>query len=163
MSLIVDCYNVLHVDMPPLLAGLDEGRLCVALGRTPWADAPITVVADGRPKPLRAAVSPDPAVELVFAGSHRSADDLIIQMIRQHSAPRRLTVVSSDREIRAAARKRRARDLSSEDFIHKLTRYADRGLAGPRLPPRPGRPHVDPLPPELVQRWKRAFGFGDQE
>lgn len=53
MSLIVDCYNVLHVTMPPLLAGLDEGRLCAVLDRTPWADSAVTVVADGRPKPLR--------------------------------------------------------------------------------------------------------------
>ena len=156
MALIVDCYNVLHVSMPPVLAGLDEGRLCEALSRSPWAESPITVVADGRPKPLRASESPAAGVELIFAGSHRSADELIIQQIRHDSAPRRLTVVSSDREIRAAARRRRARDLSSEDFVEKLARYVQR-----RGIPRPvsARPAVDPLPPELVQRWKRAFGF----
>ena len=160
MALIVDCYNVLHATMPPLLAGLDEGQLCVALSRTPWADAAITVVADGRPKPLRASESPAAGIDLVFAGSHRSADDLIIQLIGQHSAPRRLTVVSSDREIRAAARRRRARDVSSEDFIEKLARYAQRpGNARPVS----ARPAVDPLPPELVQRWKKAFGFQSHE
>ncbi len=156
MSLIVDCYNVLHVTMPPLLAGLDEGRLCAVLDRTPWADSAVTVVADGRPKPLRASESPVATVDLIFAGSHRSADDLIIQMIRQHTAPRRLTVVSSDREIRAAARKRRARDLSSEDFVDKLAKYAQRMGATRRVT---ARPTIDPLPPELVQRWKQAFGF----
>jgi len=160
MPLIVDCYNVLHATMPPMLAGLDEGGLCHALARTAWARSPITVVADGRPKPLRATESPVAAVDLVFAGSHRSADDLIIELINQHSAPRRLTVVSSDRVIRTAARRRKARDLASDDFIDKLCHQLRQHAAGP--PPR-GRPSIAPLPPELVQRWKAAFGFDEHE
>ena len=161
MPLIVDCYNVLHQTMPPMLAGLDEGALCRALGRTPWASPAaggITVVADGRPKPLRAEASPVESVELVFAGSSRSADDLIIDLIAADSAPRRLTVVSSDRQIRAAARRRRARDLPADRFIDKLCGHLRRGET---RPPPPGRPAVDPLPPELVERWKRAFGIDD--
>ncbi|MEM7626702.1 MAG: NYN domain-containing protein [Planctomycetota bacterium] len=172
MRLIVDCYNVLHATMPPVLAGLDEAGLCRALARTTWASHPggisrgnaagagIVVVADGRPKPLRAVESPVPEVELVFAGqtpgSHRSADDLIIQLINQHSAPRRLTVVSSDRQIRAAARRRKARDLSSDDFIDKLVDQLRRHAHGP---PPPDRPDVAPLPPEHVERWKEHFGL----
>ncbi|MEM8739815.1 MAG: NYN domain-containing protein [Planctomycetota bacterium] len=161
MSLIVDCYNVLHETMPPALAGLDEGGLCRALAASGWASAgSVTVVADGRPKPLRAATSPVADVELVFAGSHRSADDLIVQMIDRHTAPRRLTVVSSDRQIRAAARRRRARDLPSDRFIDQLARQLRRRGQGP---PPPGRPRVEPLPPELVERWRRAFGIPDDD
>lgn len=167
MPLIVDCYNVLHATMPPMLAGLSEGGLCQALARTTWATSgggggggAITVVADGRPKPLGVTESPVAAVDLVYAGSHRSADDLIIDLIEADSAPRRLTVVSSDRVIRAAARRRRARDLSSDDFIDKLCHQLRKHAAGP---PPTGRPHIAPLPPELVQRWKDAFGLGDHE
>ncbi|MEO1236393.1 MAG: NYN domain-containing protein [Planctomycetota bacterium] len=161
MTLVVDCYNVLHATMPPMLAGLDEGGLCRALGRTDWARrGPVTVVADGRPKPLRAEVSPVAEVELVFAGSHRSADDLIVELINRDSAPRRLTVVSSDRAIRAAARRRRARDLSSEDFIDRLVHQLRRHRAGP---PPSARPDFGPLPPELVERWRKHFGIPDEE
>lgn len=164
MPLIVDCYNVLHVSMPPLLAGLDEAGLCLALARTRWAGGPITVVADGRPKPLRAAESPVPEVELVFSsqapGSHRSADDLIIHLIDHSSAPRRLTVVSSDRQIRAAARRRRARSLTSDDFIDQLAQQLTQHPAGP---PPSGRPRVDPLSPDMVQRWKQHFGFKPED
>lgn len=160
MPLIIDCYNVLHATMPPMLAGLDEAGLCRALTRTPWARSPITVVADGRPKPLRATESPVAEVDLVFAGSHRSADDLIIHLIDAHSAPRRLTVVSSDRQIRAAARRRKARDLSSDDFIDRLCGHLRQHAAGP---PPPGRPNIAPLPPELIERWKNAFGLGDHD
>ncbi|MEO0514048.1 MAG: NYN domain-containing protein [Planctomycetota bacterium] len=163
MSLIIDCYNVLHTTMPPMLAGLSEAGLCHALARTTWATAaggPITVVADGRPKPLGVAESPVAAVDLVYAGSHRSADDLIIDLINAHSAPRRLTVVSSDRVIRAAARRRRARDMASDDFVDKLCHQLRRHGQGP---PPTNRPAVSPLPPELVQRWRDAFGFRPDE
>jgi hypothetical protein len=164
MSLIVDCYNVPHAPMPPMLAGLDEGGLCVALARSRWAERPMTVVADGRPKPLGVAESPVDGVELLYAGlvpgGHRDADGLIISLINAHSAPRRLTVVSSDRQIRAAARRRRAKDLDSDTFIERLTGQLSRRGAGP---PRPGRPHFPPLPPELVDRWRDAFGIPPEE
>lgn len=175
MALIVDCYNVLHTTMPPMLAGLSEAGLCQALARTSWAGGSggghpggghsggghsggggITVVADGRPKPLGVSESPVAAVDLVYAGSHRSADDLIIDLIDADSAPRRLTVVSSDRQIRAAARRRRARDMTSDAFIDKLCHQLRKHAAGP---PPPGRPNIAPLPPELVRRWREAFGF----
>lgn len=165
MPLIIDCYNVLHTTMPPMLAGLGEAGLCHALARTTWASAGgglggITVVADGRPKPLGVVESPVAVVDLVYAGSHRSADDLIIDLINAYSAPRRLTVVSSDRVIRAAARRRRARDMSSDDFIDKLCHQLRKHAVGP---PPVSRPNVAPLPPELVHRWKRAFGFEDHD
>lgn len=162
MPLIVDCYNVLHLTMPPMLAGLGEAGLCHALARTTWAASggPITVVADGRPKPLGVEASPVAEVDLIYSGSHRSADDLIIDLINADSAPRRLTVVSSDRVIRAATRRRRARDLTSEDFINQLCEQLRKHAQGP---PPPGRPHFAPLPPELVQRWKNAFGFEEHE
>jgi len=162
MPMVVDCYNVLHTTMPPMLAGLSEAGLCHTLARTTWAAAggPVTVVADGRPKPLGVAESPAASVDLVYAGSHRSADDLIIDLINAHSAPRRLTVVSSDRVIRAAARRRRARDMTSDEFIDRLCHQLRKHAAGP---PATSRPSVGPLPPELVNRWKRAFGFEDDE
>ncbi|NBC10130.1 MAG: hypothetical protein GVY24_00145, partial [Planctomycetes bacterium] len=80
--LIIDCYNVLHTPMPPMLAGLDEAGLCRALARTRWVDRTggIVVVADGKPKPLpddrSGAVleqSPVAGVELWWSGPGRSA------------------------------------------------------------------------------------------
>ncbi len=167
MPLIVDCYNVLHATMPPMLAGLNEASLCRALARTPWArgsGGSIVVVADGRPKPLGVTESPVASVDLIYAGSHpgnfRSADDLIIDLIDAATAPRRLTVVSSDRQIRAAARRRRAKDMTSDAFVDRLCGHLRDHAAGP---PPPSRPAVEPLSADLVARWKRAFGFGPHE
>ncbi|MEM9881295.1 MAG: NYN domain-containing protein [Planctomycetota bacterium] len=162
--MIIDCYNVLHTALPPGLAGLDEAGLCRALGRTAWAAAGVTVVADGRPKPGGAVASPASGVELIYSGGSgggRSADDVIAGLIARHSAPRRLTVVSSDRAVRAAARRRRARDWPSEAFVTRLVEQLRR--TSTRGPSHTDRPTVAPLPPELVTRWKRQFGFRDDD
>ncbi len=154
MPLLIDGYNVLHETMPPPLAGLDEGRLCVALSRSVFRNERSVVVCDGRPKPLRASESPVDGVELVFSGAGRSADDVIIAMIEADSAPRRLTVVSSDRKIRAAGRKRRVRVWSSAEFIARLVR----GLGQSPPLPRDAKPGGG-LTPEQVDDWLDTFGI----
>jgi len=152
--LLIDCYNVLHTTMPPMLAGLDEGRLCEALARTAWASRGIVVVADGRPKPLRAQTSPVDEVELLFSGPTRTADSVIIDMINDHTAPRRVTVVSTDRQIRAAARRRRCTAWTSEQFITRLVEQLRGGAAGQ---PGPGKP-TQPLEDHETDAWLAEFG-----
>ncbi len=161
MPLLIDCYNVLHAEKPATLAGLGEASLCGLLAASPWARSGVTVVCDGRPKPH----SPDPeavgAVVLIFSGAGRSADDVIIELIEKDSAPRRLTVVSSDRAIRKAARRRRARDWSSEEFLSRLAKAA-RPSGGAASS---GKPASGPLPDEQVDRWLDWFGIdpGDEK
>jgi hypothetical protein len=157
MPILIDCYNVLHAEKPPALAGLGEASLCALMARGPWARAGVTVVCDGSPKPH----SPDPRevepVELIFSGPGRSADDVIIRLIDEDTAPRRLTVVSSDRTIRRAARRRRARDWSSESFLVRLAQAARGGRQGGGATA-PGKPATGPLPDDHVERWLDYFG-----
>ena len=153
--LLVDCYNVLHVNMPPSLAGLDEAGLCRLLGSHPWAMqfGKIVVVADGRPKPGRAASSPVDNVTLRFSGRTKTADDIIIELIKKESAPRAITVVSTDREIRHAARARRAAVMTSEAVIRELSKRSIRRGGSAQE-----RPDVsDPLPSSLVDHWMKRF------
>lgn len=156
MPIFIDCYNVLHADKPASLAGLGEASLCGLLAGSPWARGGVTVVCDGSPKPH----SPDPRdvepVALIFSGPGRSADDVIIQMIDKDSAPRRLTVVSSDREIRKAARRRRARDISSEAFLEKLALAVKQGGGGTATS---GKPSAGPMTDDHVDRWLDFFGI----
>jgi predicted RNA-binding protein with PIN domain len=162
VALIVDCYNVLRTTMPPALAGLDEAGLCRALARSAWAGQRITVVCDGAPKP-HARDSPVPEVELVYAGRGESADDLIAGLIEADSAPRRLTVVSSDRAIQKAAKRRRAAAMSSEELIHVLASGA--GAPGTRYGPSTGGRinRGKPLEAPEVDRWLEEFGFDPEE
>ena len=156
MPLLIDCYNVLHSPMPPMLAGLDEGGLCLALARTPWHDAGITVVCDGRAGPLGLSESPVAGVKLAYSGPNRSADDVIIARIDGDTAPRRLTVVSSDRQIRRAAGRRRAASWTSENFVHRLVDALHLARATQRH--EPDKPDAGRLDADEVEHWLRRFG-----
>jgi len=169
--LIIDCYNVLHTPMPPMLAGLDEAGLCRALARTSWVrrTGGVVVVADGKPKPLpgdqTGAVleqSPVAEVELRWSGPGRSADSVIIEMVHAHSAPRRVTVVSTDREVRAKARRRRCRVWTSEQFIHKLVEQLRQGGGEGSADQRPTVP-PEGLSDAEVKAWLEAFGLEEEE
>lgn len=154
MPLLIDCYNLLHATMPPSLAGLEEERLCELLAVSEWAGEGISVVCDGVVKPLGLTTSPVDEVELIYSGPNRSADDVIIQMIDADSAPKRLTVVSTDREIRAATRRRRARVIISAEFVSILGSLVGR-LNRPSGEPEPV-PEV--LPEDQVDGWLEEFG-----
>jgi uncharacterized protein len=121
--LIIDGYNVLHS------CGLIRGkqiaearaRLLEHLRRN--LDEPdrkrTTVVFDSNlPRETHSETVADVLVE--FASDHPSADERIIQLIRKHSAPKQLLVISSDHEIQRAARSRGAKGVDSEVWFEKL-------------------------------------------
>jgi len=66
-------------------------------------------------------------LEVFFAGLGVDADSVIEDKIKASTAPRKLTVVSSDRRVRKAARKRRAVSVRSEAFWSGLLRSLNRG------------------------------------
>ena len=154
MPLFIDCYNLLHADMPPSLAGLEEDGLCRLLAASPWAGDRIVVVCDGVVKPGTPRVSPVSQVELIYSGKDRTADDVIIQMVVAYSAPRSMYVVTDDREIRAAVRRRKAQVISTGSFIRALA----------TTPPSSSRPspvarHRPTLPAGEVNAWLEEFGI----
>jgi predicted RNA-binding protein with PIN domain len=55
-------------------------------------------------------------LEVIFSGTSREADDIIEKLVLENTAPKRLIVVSSDRRIKTAAKKRKATALDSADF-----------------------------------------------
>jgi len=156
VPLLVDCYNVLHTEKPPLLAGLTTARLCRALATSRWAGEPIVVVCDGRPAPTEITRSPVAGVQLVYSGAERIADAVIADHIAQHTAPRRLLVVSSDHEIQQAARRRRSGHLSSETFLHYLAqspREAASAVAGGDKPSPTEQSRAE------IDAWLQSFGY----
>lgn len=154
MALVIDTYNLLHATMPPSLAGLDEMGLCRLLARSEFAGQRMVMVCDGRPKPHAPAGTFD-GVEVVYSGSDRTADDVIMELIERDTAPRRLVVVSSDRAIQAAARRRRAYAFSADAFIRLLMH------SRPTTSSAPARP-TEPLTEEQVEHWLREFGIKDE-
>lgn len=161
--LLIDCYNVLHQTMPPSLAGLDEGRLCGLLSRSGLARAcgGAVVVCDGMVKPGQPSACGG-EVELVYAGVGKSADGEILRRIEACSTPRKLVVVSTDRELSKAAGRRKARCWRSEEFVSKLGQAIRRlpggGSGGAGGAVGPEKPEVAGLPEEEVRRWAKLFG-----
>ena len=94
-----------------------EVELCRVLGRFFAATAEDgQVVFDGGGPASKGDFDSVTNVEVVFAGFHKDSDSIIEEKIKANTAPRRLTVVSSDRRLRKAAALRKATAIKSEDF-----------------------------------------------
>ncbi len=62
-------------------------------------------------------------LNLIFALGDENADARIEQLIAAHSAPKSLTVVSTDHRVRRAARRRKARSVTADEFLDELERF----------------------------------------
>jgi uncharacterized protein len=82
-------------------------------------------------------------ITVVFAIDNENADERIEHLIAAHSAPKTLTVVSSDHRIRQAASRRKARAVTADEF---WTGLRDR---------KPGRPTPQLPPPSAEERARR--------
>jgi hypothetical protein len=135
-------------------AGTEANRigLCRHLGELARAGEKVTVVFDGPPPqgPLAREVD-EPGVTIYFS-SGRTADEVIAELILADTAPRRLTVVSTDHEIRRNAHKRRCPTLDSEAFAEIL-------LSPPatRRPGEPAEKRQGLLSEEETEAWLKEF------
>ncbi len=159
MPVVIDGNNLLYAAQSAGTTELLMGRsmLCDTLSR--WAErrsAHVHIVFDGpQPNPALAVQIGKPHVEVSFSGAGVSADAVVIERIERDSAARRLLVVSSDRAIVRAAKRRRARAMRSEDFWAAV----QRDLARPR------RQRVEPeekeagLGADATREWLEEFGL----
>ncbi len=166
MSLLIDGYNLLHAS-GLLGRGIGPGSLERSRGAlvrflSESLDeaelASTTVVFDAREAPPGLPrTSKQFGITVRFAEPGGDADQLIEQLILADSAPRRLTVVSSDHRLHRAARRRKATAIDSDRwYAETLRRRIDRqrslpGAAKPSGPPTEGE----------VRYWLRQFGLED--
>ena len=154
---LVDAYNVLHVVgvLPPELAGIDLEELASLLEGSRFDRGEVLLICDGVPKPHQVSGG---RVHVRFAGAGTTADELIIRLVRRSSAPRQLTVVTTDREIAQHARRRRATVLSSEFFLASLVEdHHAKSRSGVRTARRPAGIH--PADRRQVDHWLRLFNL----
>jgi uncharacterized protein len=131
MALIIDGYNLLNATG---IAGGGTAGSSLAQSRAALLDflaarlavedrRATTVVFDARNAPPGLApVFSHRGITVRFARPHREADDLIEELIRSDTSPRRLTVVSSDHRLHRAARRRRATPIDSEVWFRQFER-----------------------------------------
>lgn len=162
MPVVIDGYNLLHAARG-VEGGSQLGRrqLCemVAAWSHKTGESALLVFDGAQPSEALASQLHAEGVDVVYSGAGRSADEVIGEQIRASSSPRRLIVISTDREIRQAARRRRCRHATSADFLELMARVLSK----------PHRPQVEPpekrkgTPPEEVDDWLRRFGFDPEE
>ena len=160
MPLIVDAYNAMHVwrNAPIEEDGRDVEAMARRIGRTRWAGDRVTVVCDGTPpggSDGRHTFDVE-GVRVVYAGAGKDADTLIEHLIKKETAPRSLTVVSSDHRIRKAAGRRGAEAMPSEKFVVLMESDASQG-GGKRSGAEGGA--SEQLEGREVNQWMAAFGF----
>lgn len=73
-------------------------------------------------------------LEVIFSGYSTDSDTIIEEKIKASTAPRRLTVVSSDRRLRKAAGERKAVAVKSEEFWEQVQKELRRKRPESREP-----------------------------
>ncbi len=123
MPVIIDGHNLLHSiqqtgeDSEPI----SRIQLCRILsGYLKLIDENGEIVFDGTGPRDKSGFDNISNLEVFFAGIGMDADTVIEDKIKANTAPRRLTVVSSDRRLRDSARARKATSVKSEVFWNNL-------------------------------------------
>ena len=96
-------------------------------------------------------------LNVAFSGFNCDADTVIEEKVLANTAPRRLTVVSSDRRLRKAAAQRKAVALKSDAFWAQVLRELNRKKPARKEP----EEKRDGLTKGEAERWMDIFGLED--
>lgn len=166
MALLIDGYNLLHAS-GILGRGVGAGSLersraalldFLADSLDPRELAGATIVFDARGAPPGLPrVTQHRGLTVRFAPKGSDADQEIEQLVAQSSAPRRLTVVSSDHRLHRAARRRKAKVIDSDQWYAQVVHRRIDGLRAKTTGRKPSAPPTE----SEVRYWLRQFGVED--
>jgi predicted RNA-binding protein with PIN domain len=172
MLWLIDGYNLMHA--AGAIGGNEIGRDAFRKKRRRFlnelADAlgverarETAVVFDATSPPADFALESNyKGLTVIFALGDENADARIEQIIAKHSVPKSLTVVSTDRRVRQAATRRKARAIKAEDFLDLVDRWKEReGTGSPSREPPPPIDRDSPPSAEEAAHWLRTFGHLD--
>ncbi len=151
MPILIDGYNLMHA--ADLMkdrfgpGGLEKARralLGMLAGSLGDEAARTTVVFDAsQPRECDdAATAIFHGIRIEFAAGEDKADAWIEQQIRREPAPKQLVVVSTDHRIRAAAKRRGAESVESEEFLRRMAARRRQKPAAPDEPEEKPRAHA---------------------
>lgn len=119
--LLVDGYNVTKLGWPELPLREQRARLLAGLAMlAAQIRSEITCVFDGADLGGRVPVPAARGVRVLFSPAGVTADELLDELVQAEPAGRRLVVVSSDREVAAAARREGGESLDSAVLVDRL-------------------------------------------
>ncbi|MGA1979095.1 MAG: NYN domain-containing protein [Sedimentisphaerales bacterium] len=129
MPVIIDGHNLLHsIQKEDSDSGpISDVQLCHIIGRyLKLISEKGEVVFDGTGPRDKSGFDNISNLEVFFAGLRSDADTVIEDKIKANTAPKRLTIVSSDRRLRDAARKRKATSVKSQVFWDNVQKQLSR-------------------------------------
>lgn len=157
MPYIIDGHNLLHAirKADEEFEPVSDVQLCRSVGAyLKLIGDSGEIVFDGTGPPDKTAFANIGKVEVLFAGRDTDTDTVIENKITASTAPKRLSIVSSDRRLRRAAQRRRATAIKSEDFWRDVQKQLSRK-----------RPAKEPLAKQQglteseTEHWLEYFGF----
>lgn len=129
MPFIVDGYNLLHLIQKASedYGAITDVQLCRIIGEyLKQINETGEVIFDGTGPREKGGFDNISNLEVFFSGLRSDADTIIEDKITASTAPRRLTIVSSDRRLRIAARKRKATVVKSQVFWDNVQKQLSR-------------------------------------
>ena len=136
----------------------NEVQLCYLLGRYfARVREEGQIVFDGAGPPDKSVFNDVGYLNVAFSGFNSDADTVIEEKVLANTAPRRLTVVSSDRRLRKAAGERKATALKSELFWDRVLKELARKKPA-RQEPEEKR---EGLTEGETEQWLDLFGLED--
>ena len=153
MRLLIDTWNVLHQTgvLPPENAGIGIRGLGNLVQKSRFHSCQMTLVCDGTN--VSEAIDA-PNVMCIFTGSHKSADDEIIEHVKASSGARDILVISSDNAISKAVRAAGAQCMKSQHFLKLL-------IEDSRLPEARRTIRPSGLSAKHANDWKTIFEIDD--
>jgi len=157
MPVIIDGHNLLHAidEVEESSKSISDVQLCRIVGRyLKMTGEKGEIIFDGTGPLDKSGFDNISNLEVFFAGLSSDADAVIEDKIRASTAPRRLTVVSSDRRLRDAARSRKAAITKSQVFWGNLEKQLSR-----KRPAREPEGKRRGLTESETRQWLKFFGI----
>ncbi|OHB55370.1 MAG: hypothetical protein A2Y12_11720 [Planctomycetes bacterium GWF2_42_9] len=158
--LIIDGYNLLHAVKGLLDSSNDitDVQLCKIIGEYLYrSKGKGSIIFDGIGPKDKSGFNNLFNLEVVFSGTNREADDVIEKLILQNSAPKNLSVISSDRRIKDAAKKRKANPVDCVDFWLDMLKQLEK-IQKQKQQAEPKEKYLG-LSNSETEYWLREFGF----
>ena len=160
MPFLIDGYNLLRAiqNKDEEFAPLTDVQLCEKLGAYLARTAENgEIIFDGTGPRDKTPFDNIPNLEIIFAGMSVEADTVIEEKIAASSAPKRLVVISNDRRIHAAARKRKTEHIKCEIFWAQV----EKQLSRRRGPKEPHQKRRGQLSEGETDHWMQLFDLDD--
>jgi uncharacterized protein len=158
MAYLIDGYNLLGAirKLDETFATLDEAGLCAKLSEfLHRMRQEGRIYFDGTGPRDKSGLTGLSHLEVIFTGPGVEADHRIAEEIELSTAPKYLVIISTDREVRTAAEKRKSAAVRSEDFwpiLMKTLEKKKKSIPEPRA-------KREGLTEGETEEWLKIFGL----